>query len=75
MTQAHMLFTDETLSYMREVGFENITWSPIRAEITCELSAEYVLVLKKRRKQIKFYLKKEKIKYIYLLLFLELYVI
>jgi hypothetical protein len=57
MAQAQLMFTSDTLQHFEERGFQNLIWSPIRREITCYLPNEYILVLKKRRSQIKCYLR------------------
>ena len=48
MAQAQLLFTADTLSYMNDVGFKNVTWSPVRNEIVAELPDRFILKLKKK---------------------------
>ena len=55
MAQAQLLFTADTLSYMNDVGFKNVTWSPVRNEIVAELPDRFILKLKKKR-EVKLYL-------------------
>jgi hypothetical protein len=64
MAQAQLLFSEDTLSYFKQYGFENITWSPVCKEISCTLDNNFTLVLKKRRSRVKLVFKKGKNKLI-----------
>ena len=49
MAQAQLLFTEETLSYLKEYGFKTVKWCPISRQITCQLDDQYTLIVKRKR--------------------------
>ena len=57
MAQAQLDFA-ENISFVDNIDFDKITWTPTRKIITCTLCNGYVLLLKRKRHQIKICLKK-----------------
>ena len=58
MAQAQIRFSNDLQTYLRGFGFENVSWSPIRREITCTLCDKFVIVVKERQRRIKIIFKK-----------------
>ena len=49
MAQAQLVFTEETLSYLKDYGLTSVQWSPISKQITCQLDDQYTLIVKTKR--------------------------
>ena len=47
MAQTQLEFTEETLNYFEEKGFQTVKWLPILHQIHCQLDEKRSLVVKK----------------------------
>ena len=58
MAQAQLNFTEDSIDFLKGYGFEHVTWSPVHKSITCQLSNEFSLVIRKARQQTSVTLRK-----------------
>ena len=59
MAQAMLNFTDDSLDFLSECGFQHVSWSPVNNSITCQLDDTLSLVIYKRKQQISLTLRKQ----------------
>jgi hypothetical protein len=60
MAQAQLMFSEESLSYLKTCGFETVNWCPITKEVRCSLDDKHLLTIKKKRSKTVIILQKGK---------------
>ena len=60
MAQAQLEFSEDTINYLRNEGFNSVQWSPVLNHIECKIDEIHALILKKTEKNCFVILKKGK---------------
>lgn len=50
MAQAQLEFSEDTINYLRNEGFNSVHWSPVLNHIECKIDENHSLILKKTEK-------------------------
>lgn len=60
MAQAQVLFTEDSLAYLKICGFESVNWCPLSKQVFCQLYENHFLTIKRKRKKTVVILQKGK---------------
>ena len=48
MAQAQLKFSEETIKYLQNEGFNSVQWSPVLNHIECKIDVKHTLILRKK---------------------------